>query len=113
MTNPAIPTETITAAHAAICEQNIDECLDPDWRGKCVKAVEAAASILGKPRTITTVGEMNALPVGSVVMDRSGMPLHLTAFCGGAASNVSSGIAPTELERDCVPAPVLHVGDET
>lgn len=43
MTNPAIPTEAIIAAHAAICEQNLDDCLDPDWRGKCVKAVEAAA----------------------------------------------------------------------
>lgn len=38
-----IPEKAVQAAHAAICEQNIDDCLDPDWRGKCVKAVEAAA----------------------------------------------------------------------
>jgi hypothetical protein len=38
-----IPEKAIQAAHAAICEQNIEDCLDPDWRGKCVKAVEAAA----------------------------------------------------------------------
>lgn len=38
-----IPAKAIQAAHAAICEQNIDDCLDPAWRGKCVKAVEAAA----------------------------------------------------------------------
>lgn len=38
-----IPEEAVQAAHAAICEQNLDDCLDPDWRGKCVKAVEAAA----------------------------------------------------------------------
>lgn len=43
MTNQVIPTEAARAAHAAICEQNLDDCLDPDWRGKCVKAVEAAA----------------------------------------------------------------------
>ena len=41
-----IPDEAVRAAHAAICEQNIDDCLDPDWRGKCVKAVEAAAPYL-------------------------------------------------------------------
>ena len=46
MTNPEITAKAIQAAHAAICEQNIDDCLDPDWRGKCVKAVEAAAPCL-------------------------------------------------------------------
>ena len=29
------------AAHSAICEDNLDDCLE--WRGRCVKAVEAAA----------------------------------------------------------------------
>lgn len=43
MTNQAIPEKAIQAAHAAVCEQSLDDCLDPDWRGKCVKAVEAAA----------------------------------------------------------------------
>jgi len=38
-----VPTGAVQAAHAAICEQNLDDCMDPDWRGKCVKAVEAAA----------------------------------------------------------------------
>lgn len=41
-----IPEKAIQAAHAAICEQNLDDCLDPGWRGKCVKAVEAAAPII-------------------------------------------------------------------
>lgn len=36
-----IPYNAVQAAHAAICEQNFDDCLE--WRGKCVKAVEAAA----------------------------------------------------------------------
>lgn len=38
-----IPVAAVQAAHAAICEQRLDDCLDPGWRGKCVKAVEAAA----------------------------------------------------------------------
>lgn len=36
-----ISEEAVQAAHAAICEQNFDDCLE--WRGRCVKAVEAAA----------------------------------------------------------------------
>ena len=38
--------EAIEAAHAAICEESLKDCLDPDWRGKCVRAVEAAAPYL-------------------------------------------------------------------
>lgn len=41
-----IPEKAIQAAHAAICEQNLDDCLDPGWRGKCVKAVEAATPFI-------------------------------------------------------------------
>lgn len=36
--------EAVQAAHGAICEQNFNDCLE--WRGKCVKAVEAAASYI-------------------------------------------------------------------
>ena len=39
-----IPDEAVVAAHAAICEENLDDCLE--WRGKCVKAVEAAAPFI-------------------------------------------------------------------
>lgn len=39
-----ISNEAMQAAHAAICEENFDDCLE--WRGKCVKAVEAAAPII-------------------------------------------------------------------
>lgn len=46
MTSQNILVSAYEAAHAAICEQNIDDCLDPGWRGKCVKAVEAAAPYL-------------------------------------------------------------------
>lgn len=33
--------DAVEAVHRAICEYDLDECLE--WRGKCVKAVEAAA----------------------------------------------------------------------
>lgn len=36
-----ISDEAVEAAHRAICEDDLDECLE--WRGKCVKALEAAA----------------------------------------------------------------------
>jgi hypothetical protein len=36
-----ISDEAVEAAHRAICEDDLEYCLD--WRGKCVKAVEAAA----------------------------------------------------------------------
>ena len=29
----------VEAVHAAICEDNLDDCID--WRGPCVKAVKA------------------------------------------------------------------------
>lgn len=41
-----IPEEAVQRAHAAICEESLEDCLDPDWRGRCVKAVEAAAPFL-------------------------------------------------------------------
>jgi len=39
-----ITEEAVQAAHSAICEENLDDCLE--WRGKCVKAVEAAAPLI-------------------------------------------------------------------
>lgn len=39
-----ISDEAVEAAHRAICDDGLDECLE--WRGKCVKAVEAAAPYL-------------------------------------------------------------------
>lgn len=55
-----IPEEAVRAAHAAICEQNIDDCLDPDWRGKCVKSVEAAAPYILAGSARETVTEWAA-----------------------------------------------------
>jgi hypothetical protein len=36
-----IPEAAVEAAHAAICEDSLNDCLE--WHGRCVKAVEAAA----------------------------------------------------------------------
>lgn len=41
-----IAQEAIEAVHAAICEESLADHLDPMWRGRCVKAVEAAAPFL-------------------------------------------------------------------
>lgn len=61
-----------------------------------------------KPRTITTVEEIDALPVGSVVLDRDGAALQLTAWLGWVASNGTTNIAAEELRADCFPAVVLY-----
>ena len=70
MTTPVIPARAIQAAHAEICEQNIDDCLDHDWRGKCVKAVEAAAPYM--LTKVSTVRELEALPRLSVIRTDEG-----------------------------------------
>lgn len=65
-----------------------------------------------KPRIVTTVDEMGALPVGSVVIDREGMSLQKTEFnlsgTGWNASNGTRDIEHDELERDCFPAVVIY-----
>jgi len=66
---------------------------------------------------ITTVDGLDALPVGSVVIDRAGMALQKTNFnfsgTGWNAANGVRDIEPDELERDCFPAVVLYVPDES
>lgn len=85
---------------------------DPDWSlsvpmpvkrviRKLVDIIEAG------PRTITTVEELDALPRGSVVLDRDGLSLHLS-IDGWSASNGTRGIEREELERETFPATVLH-----
>ena len=38
-----IPRKAIEAIHAAICEESLEDHMDPAWPGRCVKAVQAAA----------------------------------------------------------------------
>jgi hypothetical protein len=61
------------AVHASICEQSLDDCMDPDWRGRCVKAVEAAAPHLMAPRIITTATELDALRRFTVIRSAEGI----------------------------------------
>lgn len=67
-----------------------------------------------KPRQVATADEMEALPVGSVVLDRDGMALQKTEWrfrgTGWNALNGTRDIYREELERDCFPATVLHIG---
>lgn len=41
-----IPNEAVVAAHSEICEESLEDHLDPDWPGRCIKAVEALSPIL-------------------------------------------------------------------
>ena len=56
-----IPKEAIEAAHAAICEESLKDCLDPDWRGKCVRAIEAAAPYLRAQALVDAAAAIEAL----------------------------------------------------
>lgn len=38
-----IPHKAIEAIHAAICEESLEDHMDPVWPGRCVKAAQAAA----------------------------------------------------------------------
>jgi hypothetical protein len=41
-----IPNEAVEAIHAAICEESLEDHMDPQWPGRCVKAAQAAAPYL-------------------------------------------------------------------
>ena len=60
--------ELAQTIHSCICEESLNDCLE--WRGKCLKAAEEAlAAGYRRPRTISTVEELDALPGASVVKD--------------------------------------------
>ena len=60
-----------------------------------------------KPRTVTTAAELDALPEGSIVRDRSGLALQ-RSILGWNCINGVRDIRREELERDAFPATVLH-----
>ena len=37
-----IPRKAVEAIHAAICEESLEDHVDPEWPGRCVKAAQAA-----------------------------------------------------------------------
>lgn len=58
--------ELATIVHKRICEDSLSDCLEDG--GYCVKASsEILAAGYSKPRTITTVEDLDALGVGAVV----------------------------------------------
>ena len=90
---------------AGIFDTSIDEDL------KMADAILAAG--YRKPRTVTTVEELDALPVGSVVLDDSGLSLHRNEFTGWCASNGAKNISNEmfEQEMEAFPMTVLHEGN--
>ena len=54
--------------HAEICEESLEDCLDPDWRGKCSRAADVLLPAgWSKPRTVNSMADLDALPVESVI----------------------------------------------
>lgn len=66
--------------------------------------------LVRKPRTVTTVEELDALPNGSVILDPSGISLHKNEFTGWGASNGAKGIDVEMIAEEGIPATVLHEG---
>lgn len=80
----------------------------------CVQDFDVADAILAagyrKPRTITTAEELDALPLGSVILDQVGLSLHRNAFTGWCSSNGAKEIPMDMLMQEALPATVLHEG---
>lgn len=87
MTTPTDNTRDALAEaiHSAICEESLEEHLDPDWPGRCVKAADAVLALL-QPHTIDSVEELDALPHLSVVLDSGGFPRQIDAHNDPAPS---------------------------
>jgi hypothetical protein len=85
---------------------------DSEAECPCEQDLDLADAILAagyrKPRTVTTAEELDALPVGSVILDPAGLSLHKTEFTGWRASNGVKNIGPAMLEQEALPATVLH-----
>ena len=66
-----------------------------------------------KPRTVTTAAELDALPVGSVVLDKDGDPWQSIRNSGlwwCTDPGIEYGFEATELLNDFGPATILHEG---
>lgn len=74
-----------------------------------LKAVDRVlAAGYRRPRQVTTVEELDALPFGSVILDRTGLSLHKNEFTGWRASNGAKDISPEMLSNEAFPATVLY-----
>ena len=69
-----------------------------------------------KPRTVTTAAELDALPVGSVVLDNEGDVWQHRGYAAYQWCNTTggrnSGLDTSEFAADCLPATVLHEGEK-
>ena len=93
-----ISNEAVEAAHAAICDQNLDDCLE--WRGRCVKAVEAAAPIIRADVAEEWAGDMEGvIACGDVA--------EVAAFCPGETGRSEAVAARDSLYEE--PADWLRV----
>lgn len=63
-------------------------------------------------RTVTTEAELDALPVGSVVLDPIGISLHRNPFTGWCASNGAKEVEG-EFLLEALPATVLYSPEVT
>ncbi|MET3956840.1 hypothetical protein ABIE52_003706 [Rhodococcus sp. OAS809] len=74
--------ELAEAIHAEICEESLEDCLDPDWRGKCARAADVLLSAgWSKPRTVNSAAELDALDPNAVCsfVDSNGVTYACTA----------------------------------
>lgn len=91
--------------HSRICEESLDDCLE--WRGKCVKAgEEILAAGYRKPRKVSTVEEVNALPKGTIILDSD--PDALMKIEGGQWRSLIDPDEPFKSLYLSLPATVLH-----
>lgn len=66
-----------------------------------------------KPQHVTTIEELDALPIGSVILDPAGLSLHKNEFTGWRASNGAKNIPAGLLELEALPATVLYEPEAT
>lgn len=68
MSDTLCESSVAEAIHAAICEESLRDHLDPGWPGRCVKAADTVLAALFPQ--VSTEAELNALPIGSVIVDK-------------------------------------------
>jgi hypothetical protein len=81
--------------------------------GKIAAARRVLDAGYRRARTITTIEELDALPVGSVILDPIGLSLHKNEFTGWRASNGATEITADMLQREALPATLIHEPEPT
>ena len=97
---------------AEIIDACIGELYDYEVGGDVIADAILAAGYR-KPRIVTTLAELEALPFGSVILDPAGLSLHKNEFSGWRASNGAKEISAEMLEHEALPATVLYEPEPT